>query len=212
MSDTKIKICGLSRQQDIEYVNEALPDFVGFVFAKSRRQVSPVTAAGLKSSLDKRIKSVGVFVNEDINLIETLCTQGIIDYIQLHGDESPLYLQELTARLEKASCYKPLIKAVRVDGPMSLKEVLNLSSTEYLLLDAFSGIEYGGTGKTFDWKLAKGIGKPFFLAGGLNYDNVISAIDTVRPFCLDVSSGVETDGFKDRKKILDLIKLVRSVK
>lgn len=212
MSDTKIKICGLRRLQDIEYVNEALPDFVGFVFAKSRRQVSPDTAAVLKSSLDKRIKSVGVFVNEDMDLIEALCSKGIIDYIQLHGDETPLYLHKLKERLEKAGCYKPLIKAIRVKDAASLSEVVKLSSTEFLILDAFNENEYGGTGKTFDWELAAGIGKRIFLAGGLNIHNVHSAVNAVRPFCLDVSSGVETDGFKDRNKIIALIKLVRSVK
>ncbi len=211
MSETKIKICGLSRIQDIEYVNESLPDFIGFVFAKSRRQVEPEAAEKLKAALDRGIKAVGVFVNEDTALIRGLCKGGIIDYIQLHGDEDNEYIAKLKTQLEKAGCSKPIIKAVRVKDTETLNTAGQFD-TDFLLLDTFAGKEYGGTGKTFDWKLANSISRPFFLAGGLQYDNVLEAVKTARPFCVDISSGVETDGFKDGVKIKDIVKLIRSVK
>ncbi|QNU67398.1 phosphoribosylanthranilate isomerase [Ruminiclostridium herbifermentans] len=201
---TKIKICGLTRMQDIEYVNEALPDFIGFVFAKSRRQVNPDTAYQLKSALDYRIKAVGVFVNESISVIKQLCQSNIIDYIQLHGDEDEEYIKNLSCQINT-----PIIKAVRVKDLSSIVTAQQLSG-DFLLLDTFSDKEYGGTGKTFDWKLAKYIEKPFFLAGGINYCNAKAAIDSSKPYCLDVSSGVETNGVKDRNKIIDIVSLVRS--
>lgn len=211
MPETKIKICGLTRKQDIEYVNEALPDFIGFVFAKSRRQVSAETAAELKSLLDVRIKSVGVFVNEDISFICGLSSKGVIDYIQLHGDEDCKYIEALKEQLRKSDCSTPIIKAVRVKDAGSL-HMLQEFNSDFFLLDTYSDKEYGGTGKTFDWSLAQNIGKPFFLAGGLNYDNITDAINKAGPFCLDVSSGVETEGFKDRTKIIGLVEFIRSVK
>ncbi len=211
MSETKIKICGLSRIQDIEYVNESLPDFIGFVFTKSRRQVEPEAAEKLKAALDRGVKAVGVFVNEDMSLIKSLCKDGIIDYIQLHGDEDNEYIAELKTQLEKAGCLKPIIKAVRVKDAEALNTAVEFD-TDFLLLDTFTGKEYGGTGKTFDWKLAKSISRPFFLAGGLRCDNVLQAVKTAGPFCVDISSGVETNGFKDGAKIKDIVKLIRSVK
>ena len=211
MSETKIKICGLSRIQDIEYVNESLPDFIGFVFTKSRRQVEPEAAEKLKAALDRGVKAVGVFVNEDMSLIKSLCKDGIIDYIQLHGDEDNEYIAKLKTQLEKAGCLKRIIKAVRVKDAGALNTAVEFD-TDFLLLDTFTGKEYGGTGKTFDWKLAKSISRPFFLAGGLRCDNVLQAVKTAGPFCVDISSGVETNGFKDGAKIKDIVKLIRSVK
>ncbi len=211
MNETKIKICGLSRIQDIEYVNESLPDFIGFVFAKSRRQVGPEAAEKLKASLDSRIKAAGVFVNEDTALIKSLCSNGIIDYIQLHGDEDNEYIAILKTQLEKANCSRPIIKAVRVKDTVTLNTA-GLFDSDFLLLDTFTGEEYGGTGETFDWKLAAGVNRPFFLAGGLQYDNILQAVKTARPFCVDISSGVETNGLKDRTKIKNIVKLIRSVK
>lgn len=206
MSETKIKICGLTRMQDIEYVNEALPDYIGFVFAKSRRQISPEAAAQLKSALDSRIKAVGVFVNESIELIVNISSHGIIDIIQLHGDENDEYIRVLR---QKTSV--PIIKAIRVKDADSLKAAEQLSS-DFLLLDAYSDKEFGGTGKTFDWEFTKSINKPFFLAGGISLENTKTAIENAEPYCLDVSSGVEIDGLKDRNKIIQLVNLVRSVR
>lgn len=201
---TKIKICGLTRIQDIEYVNEALPDYIGFVFANSRRKVSFETSFQLKKALDSRIKAVGVFVNESISNIIQLCSAGIIDYVQLHGDEDEEYLRTLRYEISN-----PIIKAIRVKDLSSIKAIDKLSC-EFALLDAYSDCQYGGTGKTFDWKLASTIKKPFFLAGGINSSNAKAAIEYCQPYCLDVSSGVETNGFKDRNKILKIVNQVKT--
>lgn len=217
MSRTKIKICGLTRPQDIEYVNEALPDYIGFVFAKSKRQVTAETATKLKSVLDSRIMSVGVFVNEHINVVTSLCNTGVIDYVQLHGDEDEEYLSALRQEISN-----PIIKAIRVKDADSLKELRakNMVSRtsarqlpyEFLLLDSYSDIEFGGSGKTFNWEFTKDIAQPFFLAGGIHLDNAMVAVENIKPYCIDVSSGVETSGVKDRHKILQLINEVRSVR
>lgn len=211
MTETKIKICGLSRKQDIEYVNAALPDFAGFVFAPSRRQVTQEAAGSLKSSLDDRIKAVGVFVNHKADFIKKLCRQGVIDYIQLHGDETEEYILRLKEDLMAAGCMRPIIKALRVKDSASLKNASGFD-TDFLLLDTFSAKEYGGSGRTFDWKIIDNIGKPFFLAGGINCENASAAVSAVQPFCLDVSSGVETEGIKDAEKINKIVNIIRSVK
>lgn len=202
----KIKICGLTRPQDIEYVNEALPDFIGFVFAKSKRQVTAEAAERLRKPLDSRIHAVGVFVNENTDMITSLCKNGIIDFVQLHGDESSKYIESLRQKINN-----PIIKAVRVKDSESVKAACSLPC-DYLLLDTYLGNEYGGTGKTFDWRLISDTAKPFFLAGGISAGNAKTAIRNIKPYCLDVSSGVETDSFKDRNKILNIVNLVRSVK
>lgn len=200
-----IKICGLRRKEDIFAVNEAMPDFAGFVFAESPRQIAPEHAARLKDLLNPEIKAVGVFVNEAVERVLEICRRGIIDMIQLHGDEDESYIREISSQTD---C--PVIRAIRVKSKEALRGADGLQC-DYLLLDAWSDNVYGGAGKRFDWSVIKGIKKPFFLAGGLNAENLALAAETVRPYCLDLSSGVETDGFKDRKKILKAIKAVRSV-
>lgn len=203
---TKIKICGLSRPVDIEMVNEALPDYAGFVFAKSKRQVTEEAAAELKKGLHPQIKAVGVFVNEEPEKIIRLCRQGTIDIIQLHGDEDEIYLSKLREEVPN-----PIIKAVRVRGTEDIEKAGQFSC-DYLLLDAYKENEYGGSGITFDWSAITSISKPFFLAGGINTDNVGRAIGLTTPFAIDVSSGVETDGYKDGSKIIEIVTKVRSVK
>ncbi len=202
----KIKICGLTRPQDIQYVNEALPDYIGFVFAKSKRQVTSEIAEQLRNRLDSSITPVGVFVNEDMDKITTLCKKGIIDIIQLHGDERADYIEALRQKINN-----PIIKAVRVRDSESVKAACSLPC-DYLLLDTYSGNDYGGTGKAFDWRLISDTARPFFLAGGISAENAETAIKNIRPYCLDVSSGVEIDCLKDRNKILNIVNLVRSVK
>jgi phosphoribosylanthranilate isomerase len=202
----KIKICGLSRPVDIETVNQALPDYIGFVFAESRRQIGEHTAKSLKELLDPRIKAVGVFVNEDMDKIIRLCRLGIIDIIQLHGDESEDYLADLRKEISN-----PVISAVRVRSVWDIIEAEN-RACDYLLLDAYKDNRYGGGGETFDWSVITRLEKPFFLAGGIHAENVIAAIQSSNPYCIDVSSGVETDGFKDRNKIIDIVTKVRSVR
>jgi len=191
--------------QDIEYVNEALPDYIGFVFTKSRRQINPEAAVQLKSALDSRIKAVGVFVNESAAMIANICSRGIIDIIQLHGDEDEDYISTL---IQKVST--PIIKAIRVKDADSLNTARQLAC-DFLLLDAYSDKGYGGTGKTFNWELAKSVDKPFFLAGGIHFENAKISIEKAHPYCLDVSSGVETNGLKNRNKIKQIVNLVRNV-
>jgi phosphoribosylanthranilate isomerase len=200
----KIKICGLFRDEDIDYVNEAGPDFIGFVFAKSKRQVSAETAAKLRDSLREGIVPVGVFVNAPVEEVAALYRDGVIAIAQLHGEESPEYIGELKGR-----CGAPVIKAVRVE---SREDIVRAAScgADYLLLDHGSG----GTGRRFDWSLLgdeKYLGAlsiPCFLAGGIDVHNIEEAL-SYRPFAVDVSSGAETGSVKDREKILRLVEQVR---
>jgi phosphoribosylanthranilate isomerase len=205
---SNIKICGLTRIEDIEVVNEALPDFVGFVFAKSKRQVNDIVAENLKLYLNPFIKAVGVFVNDDIEHIAHLCNLNIIDIVQLHGDESEEYIKKL-----KRYIHNEIIKAVRVKDLNDIK-MANKFSSDYLLFDAYHEKQYGGNGITFDWSLISTItvNKPYFLAGGINLNNILEAQNLCRPYCMDVSSGVETDGLKDKEKIIKIVTKIRSVK
>ena len=189
---TKCKICGLRRPEDVAAVNAVLPDYAGFVFAASKRQISPDTAAALKKNLDTRVQAVGVFVNQDIDFIETLVTEKIIDLVQLHGDEGEAFIEDVKAR-----CGCPVIRAVGIGESMPPL----LADADYLLFDTLS-VQRGGTGLAFDWRILEGFReRPYFLAGGLDADNVAEAIAQLSPFCVDVSSGVETDGVKDAEKI-----------
>lgn len=200
---TKIKICGIQRKEEIEYLNELKPDFAGFVFAGTKRKIDFKTAVGFRVSLDENIKSVGVFVNDKISNIVNLCENDIIDYIQLHGDEDEAYIYRL-----KEKTNKPVIRAVRVKD--KINQSLSLGE-DYILFDAYSENEYGGTGKSFDLNLIKDFKGVFFLAGGLNNNNLEQAIKTLNPFCVDLSSGVETDNRKDFNKIKEVIDAVRSL-
>lgn len=202
---SKIKICGLSRVCDIEFANKYKPDYIGFVFAKSKRQITDKQAIKLKSLLNPSILAVGVFVNDNIERIDTLCRNGIIDIVQLHGDEDEAYINVLKSRVEN-----PIIKAVRVQ---SAEDILKAEALpcDFLLLDTYIKGTYGGSGNTFDHNMIPPIQKPFFVAGGLNANNIDSVCN--RGFYgLDISSGVETDGFKDETKIKQVIEIIRSEK
>ncbi len=201
---TKIKICGLSRKADILAVNEALPDYIGFVFAKSRRQVSEETALALKELLRPEILSVGVFVNEEVDRIRHLCSRGIIDIVQLHGDETASYIHQL-----RGSINSPIIKAIRVSGRDAIKDAETIPC-DYLLLDTYQKQQHGGTGESFDWSLIPKLSQPYFLAGGIGCENVMDAINQMKPYCVDVSSSVETEGYKDAAKIKEIVQLVRA--
>ena len=188
---TRIKLCGLKRIEDIQTVNQLLPDYIGFVFAqKSKRYVSPAQAAELKSSLDPEIASVGVFVNEKPEKVADLLNKDIIDLAQLHGSEDEAYIYRL-----RSLTYKPLIKAFRIKDKSNLEAAENCSA-DYILLDAGAG-----DGLTFDWSILQGFSRPYFLAGGLDPSNVKSAIAKLSPYAVDVSSGIETNGFKDAAKM-----------
>jgi phosphoribosylanthranilate isomerase len=200
---SKIKICGLSRPCDIDAVNEALPDYIGFVFAKSPREVSFIQAAALKQRLNAKIKAVGVFVDAAIEIISALCQDGIIDMVQLHGNEDADYIRQL-----KKAVVVPIIKAVRVQSAEQIIET-QAKDCDYLLLDTWLKGKQGGSGQTFDWSLIPKLNKPYFLAGGLNAANIKEAA-SYQPYCLDVSSGAETEGKKDGRKIIELVRIVRS--
>ena len=200
---SKVKICGLRRVEDIDAVNHALPDYIGFVFAPSKRRIDIETAAMLKERLDNRIKVAGVFVNEEIGIISKMVQDGIIDLIQLHGDEDDSYIKRL-----KAMCACPVIKSVGVGGALPVLP----KAADYLLFDTLSA-QRGGTGEKFDWHiLANHRGAPYFLAGGLTCENVSEALSRLNPFCVDVSSGVEIDGFKDPEKIDKFVQIVRRIR
>ncbi len=203
---TKVKICGITRLEDIRAVNEIGSDYIGFVFAPSRRRVEFGRAAELKAALNRDTKAVGVFVNEPIENIAALVNKNTIDVVQLHGYEDEPYITRL-----KSLVGVPIIQAVRVRGSEQISFFSRMPS-DYLLLDSYVRGERGGSGKSFNWSLIPPVKKPYFLAGGLDAGNVSEAILQVHPYCVDVSSGVETDGFKDSKKMAEFVNLVRSVR
>ena len=178
-SSLKIKICGLRRECDVDFVNSAGVDFVGFVFAGSKRQVTPAQASVLKKRLSPDIKSVGVFVNESIENIKRICKNGIIDLVQLHGNEDGDFIKTL-----KNEINLPVIKAVKALSEDYIKEEIR-NDADFVLLDSFKENSFGGTGSIFDWTIVPDIKKPVFLAGGLNINNIKQAVDMVHPFCVD---------------------------
>ena len=201
MRKVKVKICGLKRAQDIECVNRLLPDYIGFVFAKTKREVTEQQAAQLKAMLNPQIKAVGVFVNAEIDKILRLAKSRTIDIIQLHGDEDAAYCERLQL---------PIIQAVRVKDAGSF-ENLQAYPCDYLLFDTYTKGQYGGTGKRFDLALVadEKIKKQYFIAGGLEAANVADVLKNSNAFAVDVSGGVETEGLKDPEKIAAFIAEVR---
>ncbi len=196
---TKIKLCGLSRPCDIEAANELKPEYIGFVFfPKSRRYVTPDKAAELKRMLSPDIQAVGVFADEAAEVAADLLRREVIDIAQLHGDEDEAYIRRL-----RELAGKPIIKALRI-GTESDIAAAEKSIADFVLLDAGAG-----TGTVFDWELVRGIRRPYFLAGGLDAGNVGKAIETLHPFAVDVSSGIETNGVKDRTKMAAFAAAVR---
>ena len=203
---SKVKICGLRRLRDIEMANLYEPDYVGFVFAASSRQVTEEHAESLKAELADGILAAGVFVNAPAVQAARIAEKGIIDMIQLHGDEDEAYICSL-----KRLTGRPVIKAVRVQSREQILQAEKLPC-DYLLLDTYTKGQYGGSGKSFDLSLIPGLSKPFFLAGGLNAENVRQALEISGAFAADVSSAVETDGYKDTDKVKDFIQAVREEK
>ena len=210
---TKIKICGLKRKKDIDIVNKYRPDYIGFVFAGSKRKVTKEQATELRKMLNPDILVVGVFVNEDIDKIVDLVEDKVIDLIQLHGDEDKEYIIKLREALSTKQIDAKIIKAIRVKSGDKKRCFKNnhklITQIDYILFDTYSSKEYGGTGQAFDWNILKDIKQPFFLAGGLNSENVNDAIKTCNPYVVDVSSAVETDGYKDEEKIKEFITKIK---
>ncbi|MCR4691984.1 MAG: phosphoribosylanthranilate isomerase [Lachnospiraceae bacterium] len=195
----KIKICGLTREQDIEAVNEAMPDYIGFVFwRKSKRWLTKEDALRLGKMLSPGIQKVGVFVDEEPEVVAALLEEGVIDLAQLHGREDEDYIQSLRSmtakKLIKAFTPEALNDPARIEGSLA----------DMILLDSGKG-----SGKTFDWKILEGIRRPYFLAGGLGFENMETVLSKLQPFGADVSSGVETEGVKDREKILRFVRMCR---
>lgn len=210
-----IKICGIKRIEDVDYVNQYQPDWIGFIFAGKKRKIDFETAKLLKSRLESSIKAVGVFVNEEIDHIVKLVNHHVIDLVQLHGDEDEEYICKLNESLGniRRSHDVSVIKAIRVKSTKQVLEAQKLP-VDYLLLDAFMEDEYGGGGKVFDHRLIPNLSKPYLLAGGIDYNNVVKILDSLKskgialPCCIDVSSSVETDGCKDAEKIRKIISVV----
>lgn len=186
----KVKFCGLKRPCDIAWANELYPDYVGFVFAGTKRRVSDELAAELRRELDPSIPAVGVFVDDEPQHMASLVKKGVIQLVQLHGQEDEAFVQQIQTDLGV-----PVIKAFSIANQDDVRRALE-SRADYILLDQGKG----GTGKAFDWSLLKGIGRPYFLAGGLTPQNAAQAA-ALQPYALDVSSGIETDGVKDREKM-----------
>ena len=193
----KIKICGLKRREDIEYVNKYQPDYIGFVFAGKKRKLTYDQVVDLKKYLTSSIQVVGVFVNEDISFVEKLVKEHVIDLVQLHGQEDQKYIQALKEKVDVS-----IIKAIQIKNEYSFNEHYDV---DYYLYDHGTG----GTGESFDWSMLKEVDKPVFLAGGINLLNIDDALKK-NVYALDVSSGVETDGFKDEKKIKKIVRRVRN--
>lgn len=196
---TKIKMCGLKRPSDIEYANEIKPSHIGFVFAENRkRTVTPEYALELRKMLSDDIIPVGVFLNNQVELVISLVKNGVIDAVQLHGNEDEEYIAEIRRHTDCT-----IIKAFKIRSENDTAAA-NSSSADMVLLDSGEG-----SGKLFDHSLLAGIKRPYFLAGGLDAENVFSAVKELRPYGVDTSSSLETDGFKDKNKMAAFADAVR---
>lgn len=199
MNMTRIKLCGLSRPCDIEAANGLMPEYIGFVFwAKSKRYITSETAKELKHLLRPEIKAVGVFIDETAENVARLLGEGIIDIAQLHGSEDDGYIRRLRMLSDK-----PVIQAFRIRNTDDIAAALR-SSADHILLDSGAG-----TGTAFDWNMLRNIDRPYFLAGGLDADNAAEAVQMLRPYAVDVSSGIETGGLKDKTKMAAFVDAVR---
>ena len=196
---TKVKFCGLRRFEDIAAANQLLPDYIGFVFAAaSRRCIGPDIAAALRAQLAPGITAVGVFVDAAPSAVAALLQRGVIDMAQLHGHEDAAYIARL-----RALSPQPIIQAFRIRTKSDVQRA-NASSADWVLLDAGAG-----QGERFDWQLLSGVTRPYFLAGGLSPDNVADAIAQWHPWAVDVSSGIERDGWKDAMKMKRFMEQIR---
>ena len=195
-----IKFCGIRRLEDVRAVNKTLPDLAGFILVKGRkRYISSEKVRELRRELDPSIKVVGVFVDEDIEEVKRLLTEGIIDIAQLHGNESGEYIRELKASTEAA-----VIKAIGIRNADDIRKAED-SPADLVIVDSPGG----GTGNTFDWDLLQKIKRPYILAGGINSENIEEAIERLHPYGVDISSGIETDGFKDENKMTAFMALIK---
>ena len=210
----KVKMCGISKVETIPAVVEAKPDYMGLVFAPSKRQVTVEQAKILIEELHKQcinhydtkvVKTVGVFVNETLDNLVRIADTANLDAVQLHGDEDEAFIQSLKERTNVE-----IWKAVQIRSAADVEKWID-SSADILLFDAYHKDERGGTGEVFDWSSLDAFERPFMLAGGIDSTNVARAIRTVRPYGIDISSGIETNGVKDDEKITAFTKIVKSI-
>ena len=210
----KVKMCGISKVETIPAVVEAKPDYMGLVFAPSKRQVTVEQAEILVEELHKQcinhydtkvVKTVGVFVNETLDNLVRIADTANLDAVQLHGDEDEAFIQSLKERTNVE-----VWKAIQIRSAADVEKWID-SSADMLLFDAYHKDERGGTGEVFDWSSLDTFERPFMLAGGIDSTNVARAIRTVRPYGIDISSGIETNGMKDDKKITAFTKIVKSI-
>ena len=217
---TRIKLCGLTRIQDIEIANKLKPEYIGFIFwDRSSRNVSAIQAARLKGKLDPEIKAVGVFVNAPAEQVISYYNVGIIDIAQLHGNENEEYIKKLHdagLTVIKAFKMKKTGENIHLAGN-AITETYGKSTDDVITEAVKSSADYimfdpgKGEGATFNWQLIKGIKREFFLAGGLTPENIEKAVETVQPFAVDVSSGIETGGHKDPDKMAAFVKNTRTL-
>lgn len=198
-----VKMCGIRREEDVEYANEVCPDYIGFVFADSPRRVSWEDAASFRKDLKKEIRCVGVFVNETPEKIAEIAARVPLDAVQLHGDETEEDIRHL-----RSLCDKEIWKAARVRSKDDIQKVQTLPA-DRILLDSFSKEAYGGTGRTINLDILSEseITKPYFLAGGLNIGNLKGILEAIHPEGIDISSGIETNGCKDLDKMKTIMKI-----
>jgi len=217
----KVKMCGISKVETIPAIVDAKPDYMGLVFAPSKRQVTVDQAKILVEELNRgyakkygsdtehdkndTIKTVGVFVNETIDNLVTIANEANLDAVQLHGDEDEAFIQSLKERTNVE-----VWKAIQIRSAADAEAWID-SSADMLLFDAYHKDERGGTGEVFDWSSLDAFERPFMLAGGIDSTNVARAIRTVRPYGIDISSGIETNGVKDDEKITAFTKIVKSI-
>ena len=203
-----IKLCGMRRNEDIAYCNECMPDYIGFIFAESKRRVSSELTGQLRGELDPKIVTVGVTVNAPIEFFAEI--SGSADIFQLHGNEDAEYISSLRRLFPE----KEIWKAGRIRSEADIDALAVLPADKFVL-DAFSAEAYGGTGKKIDEKLlayAKNkFSKPFFIAGGIDSSNIADIIKKFTPYGVDLSSGIETDGFKDGAKMLEIMKIYHNL-
>ena len=203
----KVKICGITNWTDAKAAVEAGANLLGFNFyRKSPRYIAPAAAARIISRLPEGLRTVGVFVNEAEESILGTARRAGLDELQLHGDESPAEVERLSAEFS-------VIKAIRVQGRLRASDLKRFGKASAILLDGFDAKQYGGTGKTFDWRLVRraGLNTKVFLAGGLNADNVRKAIAISHPYAVDACSGVEAQpGKKDRRRMTEFVRAAKS--
>ena len=196
----KIKICGIKNENEAKIINECMPDIAGFVFASGKRQIDINKAKILKKIINPEIETAGIFVEQNEDEILKIYNEKVIDIIQLHGD-----YDERTIKNLKEKTNAKIIKVIRVKEGFYKIETL----ADFILFDAYSKDKYGGLNKTFDWNIKIISNVPYFVAGGINENNIIEMVKKLTPYGVDISSGVEVDGFKTKEKVFNIIKIIK---